>query len=118
VDGSDESCELPAANWIALALRELLSNAGRAAGNSGTGSVELAWQNEPFLQLVVANNGASFPDGIPVAPPVPFRTAAPSRDGIGLAIVHRLCLALGMDMLVRTDLPGMTAVVLSRKPQT
>ncbi|MDX9981418.1 MAG: ATP-binding protein, partial [Lentisphaeria bacterium] len=89
-----------------------------AAGNSGAGSVEVAWQSEPFLQLVVANNGAPFPAGIPVDPPVPFRTAAPSRDGIGLAIAHRLCLALGMDLLVRTDLPGMTAVILSRKSPT
>ncbi len=118
VAGPGDSREHPAANWLALALGELLINAGRAAGSSGAGSVEVAWQSEPFLQLVVANNGTAFPGGIPVDPPVPFRTAAPSRDGIGLAIVHRLCLALGMDMQVRADLPGMTAVILSRKSPT
>jgi len=118
LEGAADDGELPAANWLALALGELLANAGRAAGNSGAGTVEVAWQTVPGLQVVVANNGAPFPAGIPTDPPVPFRTAAPSRDGIGLAIVHRLCLALGLDMLVRTDLPGMTAVVLSRKSQT
>lgn len=118
LEGGGESCEHPAANWLALALGELLANAGRAAGNRGAGTAEIAWQTAPALQIVVANNGTPFPADIPVAPPVPFRTAAPSRDGIGLAIVHRLCLALGMEMVVRTDLPDMVAVVLSRKSPT
>lgn len=115
--GPEEPCELLGGNWLALALDELLANAGRAAGSRGDGSVEVAWTTEAGLQVVVANNGARFPATIPVSPPVPFRSTAPSYDGLGLAIVYRICLALGMTMVVRTDLAEMTAVILSQNPR-
>ena len=62
----------------------------------------------------MANNGAPFPAEVPVDPPIPFRSTAPSYDGLGLAIVHRLCLALGMEMTVRSDLPGVTAIMVTK----
>jgi hypothetical protein len=64
---------------------------------------------------VVANSGARFAAEIPVDPPVPFRSTAPSYDGLGLSIVYRLCLALNTTMAVRTDLPDMTAVVIGQR---
>jgi len=113
MNGPDEQMELPTGNWLVIMLRELLANAGHAAGTDGGGAVEVAWAVEPDLQFVVANNGASFPAEVPVDPPIPFRSTAPSYDGLGLAIVHRLCLALGMEMTVRSDLPDMAAIMIT-----
>jgi signal transduction histidine kinase len=110
--GEPSNTEFSGANWLGIILRELLANAGHAAGRDGNGVVEVAWTTDPGLQVVVANSGAKFPAEIPVDPPVPFCSTAPSYDGLGLSIVYRICLALGMTMTVRTDLEDMTAVII------
>jgi signal transduction histidine kinase len=111
MNGTVADVLIPAGNLYGLIIDELLANAGRAAGPEG--AVELAWTAEPRLHLAVANTGPPFSRDIPTAPPVPFHTTTASRDGMGLAIVYRICLRLALDFHVFVDTNEMSAVVLT-----
>ena len=115
-EGPMEERTLSAGNWYRFLLRELVVNAGRAAGRNGT--VEVAWSTSPRFEVAIANDGGRFPGRIPLNPPVPFKTTHPSRDGLGLSIAYRLSLALDADLTFRDDLPDVTAVCLAAGPAT
>lgn len=83
-------------NWLQLAAQELLDNAAEAAGTNG--QVKMTWKFRPALEITVANAGAVIPEDIPTAPPRPFYTSRSRHDGLGLAIVRRLCKALKADL--------------------
>lgn len=111
--GPEDPFVLEGGNWYAILFRELLDNAAQAAGTDGI--VEVAWTTSPRLQIVIGNNGQKMADSIPLSPPIPFKTTHPSRDGLGLSIVQRLCYAMDIELKFRTDLSDMTAVVLTER---
>lgn len=101
---ADTPVELPAANWVALVLRELLRNAAEAAGRDG--SVKLFWALSPTFRAGVASTGTALPDSIPRFPFRPFNTTRNRHDGIGLAIIQRYCELLGYRLVMSHDVPG------------
>jgi signal transduction histidine kinase len=90
LDGPEIEAGFPKGSWLQAALLELLLNAGEGAGLEG--KVRLAWalDSEGF-SFSIENGGAGIPPEIPLDPPVPFHTPKSRHDGIGLAIVHRIC---------------------------
>lgn len=110
VEGPDADLALEQGNWFAIALNELLVNAGEAAGRDG--EVRVLWQVEPVFAATVVDVGSPWPDKIPRSPPVPFFTTRGQHDGIGLAIAYRFSRALAMDMDIITQVPEVVAVRL------
>jgi signal transduction histidine kinase len=98
-------------NWLLVILRELLHNAGEAAGAAG--EVELTWAQAAGAKIVVTNSGLEIPADIPLAPPLPFFTRRSRHDGIGLAIVARLCKALVAELDIQSGSSGVTVTIES-----
>ncbi|MCM8535534.1 MAG: HAMP domain-containing histidine kinase [Lentisphaeraceae bacterium] len=97
-------------NIIILALWELLANAGEAAGIDG--EVTLKWELEDSVKFTVFNSGEEPPESIPLTPPMPFYTEKGRHDGLGLAIVDRICRSLGGKFQLSTESnEGVSAVV-------
>jgi len=97
--------------WIFIALKELLCNAGEAAGANGT--VSLSWSNSGQLQFILINNGEKIPEEIPLTPPRPFFTLRSRHDGIGLAIAYRICKKLDGDVIIDNSKPESVIVKLT-----
>lgn len=91
--GEECAAMFPNGNYILIALTELLANAGEAAGLEG--SVSLQWKLEDKVVFTITNNGEMIPEEIPMSPPMPFYTEKGRHDGLGLAIVDRICRSLG-----------------------
>jgi signal transduction histidine kinase len=108
--GPQEEVMLPQGAWFLVILRELLLNAGEAAGRDGR--VEFSWQIRPSLQFEIVNRGA-WPADVPLMPPRPFLTKRSRHEGIGLSIAHRFALALGAELRIDTELPDAVCVRLS-----
>lgn len=108
LDGPGEEHELEAGNWLGMVLSELLANAGEAAGKAG--DVSLMWSFEGGLCFTVVNAGSLWPESVVIDPPSPFVTTRGQHLGIGLCIVHRVCLALGLSMDVSMPAPDVVAV--------
>jgi signal transduction histidine kinase len=112
LDGPSGQCGIDEGNWMEALLRELLANAGEAAG--GAGEVRLLWSLEDGLCFSVVNAGSAWPDAVSLDPPVPFAGTRGQHMGIGLSIVHRICLASGMRMDVSMPAPEVVAVRIRR----
>jgi signal transduction histidine kinase len=108
--GPQEDVMLPQGSWYLVILRELLLNAGDAAGRDG--QVEFSWQISPALQFEIMNRG-SWPADVPRTPPRPFLTKRSRHEGIGLSIAHRFALALGAELRIDTELPDAVSVRLT-----
>ncbi len=90
LQGPELDVAFPKGSLLLCALEELLLNAGEAAGANG--SVTLKWSlAEGELLFELANGGVSIPQEIPLDPPEPFHSPKSRHDGIGLAIVCRIC---------------------------
>jgi len=98
-------------SWWAMALDELLRNAGEAAGSDG--QVGIACELGTRVDLTVTCTGCRWPGSIPVDPPEPFRTTRGRHDGLGLAIAKRLCAAMGADMAIDCSVPDTVTVNLT-----
>ena len=98
-------------NWLLIILRELLLNAGEAAGAAG--EVELTWAQAAGAKIIVTNSGLEIPAEIPLAPPLPFFTSRSRHDGIGLAIIARLCKALVADLAIQSGSSGVSVTIES-----
>jgi len=100
-------------SWLIIVLQELLTNAGEAAGEGG--EVTLAWAvGAEGVRLEVSNTGETLAAEIPLTPPSPFMTTKSRHDGLGLAIVWRICVALGATLKFETALEGLgTRVVIN-----
>ena len=108
---TDTDHALEHGNWLLIILRELLRNAGEAAGAAG--EVELIWTQAAGAKIVVTNSGLEIPADIPLAPPLPFFTRRSRHDGIGLAIVARLCKALVAELDIQSGSSGVTVTIES-----
>ena len=102
-------------NYIVIALWELLANAGEAAGLDG--KVILRWELEDSVKFTILNTGEEFPDNIPTEPPMPFYTEKGRHDGLGLAIVNRICRTLGgkFELLPQSNVGVTTEMELPRE---
>ena len=110
--GPELDIVIPQGSWVQIALTELLANAGEAAGRSN--EVEFGWSCDGTLDLVVLNTGSSWPDSIPLDPPLAFHSMRGGYNvGLGLSVVRRICDAVGGELLVNTELENMVAVKLS-----
>ena len=88
-------------NIIILALWELLTNAGEAAGIDG--QVTLRWELEESVKFTVTNSGDDLPESIPLDPPMPFYTEKGRHDGLGMAIVNRICQSMSGNFSLSTQ---------------
>lgn len=86
--GEESTVRFRHGSWIYTALFELLLNGGEAAGENG--KVCISWEAGEVFKFVISNNGESFPEAVPVNPPVPFTTEKSRHDGLGLSIVCRI----------------------------
>ena len=93
LEGPECAAQFIRGNYIAIALWELMSNAGEAAGFEG--HVTLKWELNEKITFTVSNSGDTFPKNIPTSPPIPFHTDKGRHDGLGLAIVNRISNSLG-----------------------
>ena len=112
VTGDSNDVVLAKGSWWLEVVRELLTNAVEASDGDRDRLVSLSCRISPQLRLEVLNTGATWPPSIPSAPPEPFRTTHARHDGIGLAIVHRVCLAMGAVLELRTDTPDTVVVAV------
>ncbi len=99
LDGPECDVAFPKGSWIHAVLKELLQNAGDAAGADG--KVFFSWKlSDGSFLFEIVNGGASIPEDIPLAPPQPFHTPKSRHDGLGLAIAFRICneSSFGLDL--------------------
>ncbi len=90
LEGPECDVAFPKGSWLLIALKELLRNAGEAAGAEG--SVSLSWRLEKdSFSLEIVNGGEPFPPDTPLNPPQPFLSPKSRHDGLGLAIAFRIC---------------------------
>lgn len=85
-------------SWLINALQELLLNAGAAAGSNGL--VKFAWTDAPCVSFTIGNQGKNIGREIPLSPPQPFNTQQSRHDGIGLAIVFRICKEADSELII------------------
>jgi signal transduction histidine kinase len=102
--------ELEHGSWLSLALGELLRNAGEAARE---GTVTVKWVQKPISKIIITNPGGPIPAEIPVDPPRPFFTCHSHHYGIGLAIVARLCRAIGAELDVQAHAADVSITIRS-----
>ncbi|MDD3117903.1 MAG: ATP-binding protein [Victivallales bacterium] len=100
LNGPETVLNLPYGSRLQLALEELLTNAGEAAGENG--SVVMTWNTAAGeLEFILENDGESFPAEIPTTPPIPFYTSRSRHDGLGLSIAYRIIVGtLNGDMVI------------------
>lgn len=84
-------------SWLISVLRELLLNAGTAAGSNGL--VKFTWTEGPQVSFTVSNQG-NIPSEIPLSPPQPFNTRQSRHDGLGLAIAFRICKETDSELII------------------
>ena len=109
--GPEAAMTLPHGSWLLLALTELATNAGEAAGFDG--AVEFIWRVEPVVQFCIVNDGDPIPESIPTEPPTPFFSERSRHNGLGLAIAYRLCLAMNASLSFQTMENGRTAASIT-----
>ena len=110
-DWPESDAPVAAGSRYVAILEELVLNAAEAAGAAGR--VELSVTQGPPLEFVVANAASSWPKTVPTVPPCPFTTTRSRHDGIGLAIVQRLCDDAGADWQLSWAAPGCVTVTVS-----
>ncbi len=103
LEGEEADISLKHGSWLLVMLRELIHNAGEAAGANG--DVALNWQVNGNVTFTVSNTGEPIPQYIPTSPPRAFFTEKGRHDGMGLAIVHRVCTALHGTMSIVSNQP-------------
>ena len=108
--GEECAAMFPNGNYILIALKELLSNAGEAAGLEG--NVSLQWKLNDKVEFTITNNGESIPEKIPMTPPMPFYTEKGRHDGLGLAIADRICRSLEGTFLIKPQKSGGVVVTM------
>lgn len=113
--GIEVAVDIDAGNWLALALEELLINAGEATSSD---SVTVTWHQSPVLTIIVENQSGEFADTIPLSPPRPFFTSRSRHDGLGLAIVQRMCYGLHAELSIETGPPVRVTVSLNEHEGT
>jgi two-component system nitrogen regulation sensor histidine kinase GlnL len=101
LNGPELDASLIHGSWVSLALKELISNAGEAAGSS-EGTVSLTWNQTADcpLEFTIENNGSGLPEEIPATPPEPFNTQKSRHDGIGMAMAFRIFTEIGAEMKI------------------
>jgi hypothetical protein len=108
--GPEENIIFERGSWISEALREILFNAGEAAGTD-SGPVCFVWGRDSSgenFTFAVSGPGR-VPGDIPLAPPKPFFTQKSRHDGLGLAIAFRMAGLLEAEFL--TDNAAETGAV-------
>jgi len=90
LEGPEMEAAFPKGSLIQKVLEELLANAGEAAGANGSAKLKWGVDGGSFVFEIV-NGGAQIPSDIPLDPPEPFHSPKSRHDGIGLAIVCRIC---------------------------
>lgn len=93
MSGPQSVLSLHYGNWILIAVKELLANAGECVGDDC--EVKFSWSVEDDLVLEFVNSGDGMPENIPLDPPQAFFTNKGRHDGLGLAIVYRIVNMLG-----------------------
>jgi len=115
LDGGELAASFKHGSWFVIAMREIIANAGEAAGASGT--VRLAWaEKDGSVTVSVSNPGEPPPPEIPLNPPRPFNTLRSRHDGIGLAIANRICEEAGASLSIESS-PETTAVHIKISPE-
>ena len=97
-NGPELAVTFPNGSLIELCMSELLNNAGEAAANNGT--VTLEWDIDNTFTFSLSNTGNQIPEEIPINPPQPFNTLRSRHDGIGLSIAYRICKALESELFI------------------
>ena len=103
INGSEENITFAHGSWFIIVLKELLRNAGEAAGAEN--DVKVSWHFAPTFSIAIENDGEEFPVDIPTEPPQPFYTLKSRHDGLGLAIANRICMVTGSELTIHAD-PG------------
>lgn len=93
MSGPQSVFNLKYGNWLIIAVKELLANSGECVGENNL--VEFSWSVDEALTLEFSNSGDPIPNDIPLDPPQAFFTHKGRHDGLGLAIVYRICSVLG-----------------------
>lgn len=101
--GPEINASLIHGKWISTALKELITNAGEAAGANGI--VKFSWNQTADcpLEFRIENNGNKIPEEIPAAPPKPFHTQKSRHDGIGMSLAFRIFCETGSEMTIDKD---------------
>ena len=93
MSGPQSVLSLRYGNWLLIAVKELLANAGECVGDDC--EVRFSWSVGDGLVLKFENSGEEIPENIPLDPPQAFFTNKGRHDGLGLAIVYRIVTMLG-----------------------
>jgi signal transduction histidine kinase len=104
LEGPEINVSLAHGSWISEALKELITNAGEAAGTND-GIVKFSWNQTPDcpLEFKLENNGDKIPENTPVSPPEPFNTQKSRHDGIGMPLAFRIFCETGSEMKIDKD---------------
>ena len=109
--GKEYNFIFPRGSWLLLILTEVLHNAGEAAGVNG--QVEITWNKSTNLVFTISNTGDLFPADIPTDPPKPFFTNKGRHDGLGLAIVNRICSSMGATLSIDKSNEALVSIKLT-----
>jgi K+-sensing histidine kinase KdpD len=99
LNGPQAGIVLKHGSWFTLALKELLDNAGEAAGAEGR--VSFSWKVKGAMEFFVQNEGAQIPPSIRFDPPCPFLTSKSRHEGLGLAVAYRICSQTGSEFKIK-----------------
>ena len=78
-------------NWLLTVLKELLRNAAEALPRHSSVQASMTLETDQSLAICVINKLETSRKPIPLDPPEAFRSTRGGHDGIGLAIVSRIC---------------------------
>ena len=114
IEGEEGNSSCIHGSWGLVVLKELLTNAGEAAGFDH--DVTLGWNlAEKTISITVKNSGEPIPSEIPVNPPQPFFTVKSRHDGLGLAIAERICRAMDSTLIINSELENLVSVTMELK---
>lgn len=112
-EGDEIPVRFPNGSLLLTALKEVITNAGEGAASDGF--VKITWNADKHFSLFIINPGEIHAE-IPIAPPQAFNTVKGRHDGIGLAIISRICKSLGIELLIN-NCEGNVAVQLKIPPK-
>lgn len=117
LNGGEDKIIFPEGNLLLILLKEALNNAGEAAGTEG--HISLKWTiNDEFFCFSIINNGEILPQNIPTNPPKPFFSPKSKHDGLGLAIIHRICSYLSAELSLDSMENNLTILAITLKKRS